>query len=116
MKKKKKRPTMNEDIKTFPIYQLMRNGILKRIYWIENTDSYDHSVYNLHHFIEKQHYWGNEQWYEDRGIKQKLILMPTAVHEQVHFQAVHNLNDDDFYGWFKIDRWELVFNRKHSKY
>ena len=30
--------------------------------------------------------------------------------------SVNNLSDDDFEAWYGVSRWELVFNRKHSKY
>lgn len=110
-----RKTSMNEDIKKYPIFYY-RKGKLLKADDIFSTNDYNHSTHNLHHYIPKQHYDKNKSWYEERGIKQKLILMPISMHEQVHNQAIHNLSDDDFYGWYKIDRWELVFNRRHSKY
>lgn len=110
------KPSMNEDIKEFDIFILTKSGQLKKINWIKSTDDYNHYMLNLHHYIPRHDFNKNRKWYEERKIKQKLILMPISMHEQVHNQAVHNLSDDDFYGWYKVDRWELVFNRKHSKY
>lgn len=108
--------TMNEDIKKYPIF-ILKNGELVRTYKIKSTNDYNHYTHNLHHYIPKQqNYEKNKGWYEERGIGQKLILLPIPTHEQVHNQAVHNLSDDDFYGYYKISRWELVFNRRYSKY
>src|SRR5574344_644579 len=92
-----KKPTMNEDILKYPIF-IFRKGKLIETELIKSTDDYNHYVYNLHHFIPKQQYEKDKQWYEDRGIKQKLILVPISMHEQIHNQSVHNLEDDDFYG------------------
>lgn len=111
----RKKPTMNEDIKKYPIY-VYRNRQLHRTERIKSTDDYNHYTHNLHHFIPKQQYEKDPDWYIERGIEQKLILVPINMHEQIHNQAVTNLSDDDFYGWYKIDRWELIFNRKYSKY
>jgi len=114
-----RKSTMNEDIKNYPIY-----AVIKDIYGcrfiemnnIKSTADYNHFTHNLHHFIPKQQYDKNKQWYEERGIKQKLLLVPISMHEQIHNQSVNNLSDDDFEAWYGVSRWELVFNRKHSKY
>lgn len=105
---------MQNDIKKYPIYKLT-NGKLESI-TIEDLNEYDHYNYNLHHYIKKQDYERNGQWFKDRSIEQKLILLSVKCHEQVHFQAVKNLADDDFMLCYGISRWELIFNRKHSKY
>lgn len=106
---------MNEDIKQYPIYKLV-NGKLIQIYWIKSTDDYDHYLYNLHHYIKKKQYEKNKQWYDDREINQKLILLPVQLHEQVHNQAIKNLSDSEFEKIYKISRWELLFNRKYTLY
>lgn len=112
----KKKPTMNEDIKLYPIYRVTRSGELKQIHNINSTADYNHYTHNLHHYIPKQHYEKNKSWYAERKIEQKLILVPISMHEQIHGQGIHSLNDDDFEGWYNISRWELVFNRKFSRY
>lgn len=108
--------TMNEDIKEFDIFKLLPSGELKQIFNINSTADYNHYTHNLHHYIKKKHFEKNRSWYEERNIKQKLILLPIAIHEQVHQQAVFSLSDDDFYGFYKISRWDLLFNKKHTKY
>lgn len=42
--------------------------------------------------------------------------MKETTHEQVELRAVKNLTDEDFEEKYKISRWELIFNKKHSKY
>lgn len=113
---KMRKHSMDEDIKKYDIFTLTRFGKLKKINWIKSTNDYNHYFFNLHHYIEKQHYEDNEQWYKDRGIQQKLILLPIAIHEQLHGIAIKNLNDEDFKARYKISKWALIFNRKYSKY
>ena len=108
--------TMNDDIKKYPIFILTKDGKLRQTDRITSTADYNHSTLHLHHFIPKGNYKRNKAWYDEHGIKQKLILLPISTHEQVHNQAVRNLEDDDFYGWYKIDRWKLIFNRRYSEY
>lgn len=113
---KMRKHDMNKDIQEFDIYVLTRSGKLKQIFWIKSTNDYNHYLFNLHHFIEKQHYRDNEKWYKERGIKQKLILLPVLIHEQVHGIAIKNLSDEEFKSRYKISKWDLLFNRKFSEY
>ena len=106
---------MNKDIQKYDIFCL-QNGKLKPVNWIQSVDDYNHNTLNLHHYIEKQHYDGNKKWYEERGISQKLILLPIPIHEQVHNIAIKNLSDFEFQKRFKISRWDLIFNKRHTKY
>ena len=106
---------MNEDIKKYPIF-LFKNGELIKTDKIKSTNDYNHYTHNLHHYIKKEHYEKNKSWYQERGIEQKLILVTIPLHEQILQQAVNTLDDDSFYGWYKIDRWDLLFNRKHTNY
>lgn len=106
--------TMQEDIERYSIYGLSNGKLIPLS--IENVKQYNHFTHNLHHYIKKGEYARNQKWYNDRGIKQKLILLPIAVHEQVHLQAVKNLSDEEFKEMYKISRWELLFNRRHTEY
>lgn len=106
---------MNREISLYEIYSLTKTGQLTRIYWISNTGDYNHSQYELHHYIPYSIYERDKEWFQSRGIKQKLILMRKQTHEQVHFQAIKNLTDKEFEEHYKISRWELIFNRKHFK-
>ena len=106
--------SMSEDIERYPIYGLSNGKLIPLS--IENIKQYNHFTHNLHHFIKKGEYARNQKWYDERGIKQKLILLPIYLHEQVHLQAVNNMSDEEFEQHFKISRWDLLFNRRHSEY
>ena len=106
--------TMQEDIQRYPIYGLSNGKLIPLS--IANVNQYNHFTHNLHHYIKKGEYARNQKWYDKRGIKQKLILLPIYLHEQVHLQAVKNLTDEEFKDKYKISRWELLFNRRHTEY
>lgn len=110
-----KKHNMNEDIAKYSIFQL-ENGELLRCWWIKDTSDYNHSMVHLHHYVEKQHYENNIEWYKEHGIEQKLILMPNYIHEQLHSIAVNNLSDKEFEKKYKISKWDLIFNKKYSRY
>lgn len=107
--------SMDDDIEKYGVYGLTHTGQLVRVP-IFSTDDYNHTTHQLHHFIKQQSYNRNKQWYDERDIKQKLILLPVWLHEQVHCTAIKNLTDAEFLAKFHISRWELVFNRKFSEY
>ena len=113
---KMRKHDMNEDIKKYDIFILTRSGKLKQIQWLKSTNDYNHYFFDLHHFIEKQHYEENKNWYEERGIKQILILLPVVIHEQLHGNAIKNLSDEEFKARYKISKWALLFNRKYTNY
>ena len=100
-----------EKYKSDSVYLLNKLGGLIRIY-INSLDDYDHSQFQLHHFIPYSSYAGNEKWYEERGIKQKLILMSIKCHEHVHDNGIVKLSDTQFEKKYKIARNKLLFNRK----
>lgn len=106
--------TMQEDISRYPIYGLSDGKLIPLS--IENVNQYNHTTHNLHHYIKKGDYARNQKWYDERGIKQKLILLPIYLHEQVHNQAIKNLSDEQFLEKYKISRWDLLFNRKYTEY
>ena len=103
--------SMNDDIKRFPVYALSQQGLVPiEIY---STEDYNHITHQLHHFIRQGAYNGNEQWYKTRGIEQKLILMPVWVHNELHGMKY---TDEEFEEKIGVSRWELLFNRRYSKY
>ena len=96
---------MNDDIKEFPIYRLCTQGLVPiEIY---STENYNHYTHHLHHYIKQQDYNRNKKWYDDRGIKQKLILLPVQCHIDLH-NCISNFKEK--YG---IDRDVLLFNRRN---
>lgn len=102
--------SMNEDIKKYPIYLLNSSGELVRIYTIMSTDDYNHFYFHLHHYILKQDYEKNENWYIKNGILQKLILLRIPIHEQLHGIAVKNLSNEDFAQKYGIEKCQLLYN------
>lgn len=106
----------NADLKLYPVYGLSHRGELVPLPHITSTMNYNHLTHHIHHYIRQGAYAGNKDWYDRRGIKQKLILLPIWLHEQVHNQAIKNLTDEEFEEKYKISRWELVFNRKYTRY
>lgn len=104
--------TMNDDIDNFGVYGLTHNGQLVRVP-VFSTADYNHSTHQLHHYIKQQEYKRNKQWFEDRGIKQKLFLIPKWLHLIVHNSPDGaQLTDEKFIERFKVSRYELLFNRK----
>ena len=102
---------MDNEIEKFDVYVLSKTGQLIKTYKIQSTRDYNHLMANLHHYIPFNQYYRNKMWFEERGIKQKLILLPIALHEQVHNIAVHNLSDDDFKRKYGVTRDKLIFRR-----
>lgn len=107
---------MDEEIKKYPIYIINTSGKLIKTNRIKSTKDYNHNQCNLHHYIPYSDYEQNKQWYIERGIEQKLILMTIPLHEQLHNQAIKNLTDEEFKAKYKISKYELIFNRKYSDY
>ncbi|MBQ6515749.1 hypothetical protein IJI31_01060 [bacterium] len=104
---------MKKELERFKdsVYLLNENGELKKIY-LNSLEDYDHIRYELHHFIQHQAYYKNPEWYEERGIKQKLILVTKICHEHIENRGIRILTDAEFYDRYKINRNELLFNRR----
>lgn len=113
--KEPSKKNMNWEIAHYPCYKLAPRGRLVQVA-LMTTDDYNHQITQCHHFIPYNLYKRDRKWYKERGIEQKLILMPTFIHEQVHNTAIKNLSDEEFTYRYGISRWELVFNRKYTKY
>ena len=106
---------MNEELKKYPVYGIIKeSGMLYKLENIKSTSDYNHSTHHIHHYIKD--YERNKKWYDERGIKQKLFLIPITLHEQIHQTAIYSLPDVEFKEKYKISRWDLVFNRRHSEY
>ena len=85
-----RKTTMNDDIKKYPVYTVI-NGKFIELDNIKSTADYNHYSHNLHHFIPKQQYDKNKQWYEERGIQQKLFLIPISMHEQMYHNKPYRI-------------------------
>ena len=80
---------------------------------LNSLNDYNHSEVELHHFIQYSLYTGNEEWFEKKGINQKLILVSKICHEHIENRGIKTLTDAEFERKYKISRWKLLFNRKH---
>lgn len=109
--------SMNEDLKQYPIYALMTNGLFYKLENVKSTSDYNHFTHHIHHYIKQQEYKRDKQWFDDRGIKQKLFLVPVWLHMIIHNNPDGMMmSDSEFEEKFKVSRWDLLFNRKYSKY
>ena len=106
MRRKKKEPSMNEDIKRYPCY-LFYNKTMQKVDWITSTESYNHYIYNLHHFVRKSIRKNSPDFYSKVEHLQRLILMPAQMNIDLE-----ELGDSDFYKKWGMDKNNLVFNRK----
>lgn len=114
---KKSPKDMKKELEKFKdsVFLLNKLGKLVKIY-LNSLSDYDHNQFELHHFIQYQAYIQNPKWYEERGIKQKLILVSKICHEHIENRGIRNLSDDEFERKYKIARRELLFSKKHSIY
>lgn len=109
--------SMNDDLKKYPVYALSITGEIIPMPHIKTTEDYNHLTHHLHHYIRQGAYAGNKWWYDKKGIKQKLILLPVWLHLIVHNSPDGaQVTDEEFKMRFNISRWDLVFNRRHSEY
>lgn len=106
---------MSKEIEKYSdsIYMLNKLGGLMKIR-IDSLNDYNHIECELHHYIPYHIYETNKEWFEAKGIKQKLILVSKPLHERIH-QEVVQMTDSEFERKYKISRWKLIFNKKFSK-
>lgn len=107
-----KKPTMNADIQKFGVHIIKKGRLIKHPF-IKSTEDYNHFTHNIHHYIKSSKYFKNQDWYKQRGIKQKLILMTIRMHEDLE---IYPISDEKFFQKYKIERKELLFNKKWSEY
>ena len=96
---------LNEDILKYPCY-LFYNGVMQKIDWLTSTESYNHYVYHLHHFIRKSVRKNSPDFYKRVEHLQKLILMPKQLNLDLE-----ELGEDKFYKKWGMDKNNLVFSR-----
>lgn len=96
------------------VYLLNTSGKLIKIF-LAGLEDYNHNLYELHHFIQYQAYIQDPDWYEKRGIKQKLILVSKICHEHIENRGIKVLSDEEFFKKYKINRSEVLFNKKNYK-
>lgn len=98
-------PTMNDDIKKYPIY-ILYAGQLQTAEWVHNTDSYDHYNWELHHFIRKSVRKNSEDFYNRVEHLQKLILVPKQINSDLE-----TMGEKAFFKKHGLNKNDLVFSR-----
>lgn len=101
---------MNADIKAFNVYKLVGRRLVLAPE-IVDIYCYDHYFYQLHHFIKAQQYKSRPEWYFANGIEEKLILLPSNMHEHLE-SPIYGLSDDEFYRKYRIEKDVLLFNKR----
>ncbi len=101
---------MNEDIKAFRVFRICNNKLIPAPD-IVDIHSYDHSIFNLHHFIKAQSYKNRLQWYKDNNIEEILIEIPVLMHQHLE-DPIHMLDDEEFFRRWGIRKELLLFNKK----
>lgn len=96
---------MNDDIQKYPCY-LYYNGIMRKIDWLISTESYNHYVYQLHHFIRQSIRKNSPDFYKRVEHLQRLILMP----KQMNYD-LETMGEANFYKKWGMDKNNLVFSR-----
>lgn len=97
--------SMNEDIAKYPCY-LLYNKIIYPAPWITTTESYNHYIYDLHHFIRKSVRKNSPDFYQRVEHLQKLILMPKQINIDLE-----EMGAESFYKKYGMDKNNLVFSR-----
>ena len=102
--------SMNEDIKEFGVWELYYNRLRPRPD-IQSIYDYNHYCFDLHHYIKAQQYKRNREWFEIRGIKEKLILLPKIIHQHLEYPDFM-MDDENFYRVYRIKKEMLLFDKR----
>ena len=103
--------SMNDDIKKYPVYALYNYEIIPAP-WIKDTTCYNHSIWELHHFVRQTTRKTNLTFYKRVEHLQKLILVP----KQMNYE-LENMGADTFAKKYpklikhNITKHDLVFSR-----
>lgn len=105
---KKKQPTMNDDLEKYKDSIFIYDVDNKQIYQafdIEDTNCWNHSKVECHHFIPKSIRKNSPEKYEKIEHLQKLILMPKDMHRDVHSA----MRDERFFAKWGIEKSEVLY-------
>ncbi len=97
------------DTHKFPFYRLEGSPQKgwQKIQFDEHPEWWNRCVVQAHHYVEKHLYNAEEAWYIERGIEQWLVLIPRAMHDDLHSA----MSDERFFKRWKIECRELLFNK-----
>lgn len=94
----------------FDAYGNIKTPSVEPADWITDTTCYDHCSFELHHMIKFTHYEQNKKWYQEHGLENCLILIRKKMHQHLE-NPIHELPNEVFYNTYKINKWELVFDK-----
>lgn len=109
MREKKDEPTMNEDIAKYPCYMYYLSGgigTMMKADWITSTESYNHYVYDLHHFVPRKIRRKNPTFYKRVEYLQRLILMPKRMNVELENSGAETILKN-----WKVYKFNFVFSR-----
>ena len=66
------------------------------------------NIVSSHHYIKQQHYKKNKKWFDDNGIKQKVMWLRGDIHSSLHSA----MNDKRFFEKYGVERDKLLFNKR----
>lgn len=100
---------MNEEIKKYKgeIYAFVDGKIIK-LPFIDNTNDYNHSTFEMHHYVPFTDWELNTKNVRDK-VKQKLILIPKVMHQHLE-NPIYRLPPENFKRIYGIRPQELLFD------
>lgn len=100
---------MNEEIKKYKgeIYAFTDGKIIK-LPFIDNTNDYNHSTFEMHHYVPFTDWELNTKNVRDK-VKQKLILIPKVMHQHLE-NPIYRLSPENFKRIYGIRPQELLFD------
>jgi hypothetical protein len=109
------KPSMNADIKEFGVHVVTPAGRIFKTDKIQSVNDYNHYSHHIHHYIKQQQYNRDKKWFIEKGIQQKLFLIPAIMHQHLE-DPIYRLSEKDFLKKYKVSRQRLLFNKSWSEY
>lgn len=97
--------TMNEDLRKYPKFMVYNKALIPAD-WINSTESYNHYVYQMNHFIRKSVRKNSPDFYKKVEHLQKMILMPAQMNYDLE-----TMGEKEFYKKWGMNKNDLVFSR-----
>lgn len=101
-----KQPSMNDDLEKYEVWELSARGFLYPS-GIKNTEQYNHSFFQAHHFVRKTLRKTNPKDYARFEKYQKIIILPKKINYDLE-----TMGADTFFKVYNIPKWDLVFDRR----
>jgi hypothetical protein len=99
--------TMNDDLEKYELFGISSKGYLYPVITVKTTDDYNHYMFHIHHFVRKSIRKNYPKDYKRFEPYQKLIIMPKEMNLDLE-----TMGESAFYEKYKINKFDLVFDRK----